>query len=434
MKLTKSTVEKLELPKPGEPANFEWDDDLEGFGVRVTSGGARAYIAQRRVHGRSRRVTLGRHGVITAEQARKKAQSALGKMVDGIDPTAARRRHKAQSITLREVTARYISTRKTKHGYALKERTKADIERHLAKSFADWADRPIADINRDMVSHRHEKLSASAPKQADQAFRILRGIINFAREEYRTPEGAPIILDNPVGVLKRKWHATDGRETHVPLSRIGEWWSALQMRREDPELHKAAQIGADFVALLTLTGLRLGEASTLKWGEVDLEDGSLKLPDPKNRKPVTLPLSKAAVAILERRLSVRLKDCEYVFPGRAAEHLNDCRPTLRKLAEILDAKAKAEERTKVEPVDVTAHDLRRTFIKIADKLNIERWRVKMLVNHSLRSSGDVTISSYTEKSDRRDFRPEAERIASYLEEQRTIAEAGNVRPLRKSAA
>jgi integrase len=432
MKLTKATVEKLAPPKPGAPAKFEWDDELQGFGVRVTSGGARSYIAQRRVRGRSRRVTLGRHGVITAEQARKKAASALGRMVDGIDPTAQRRREKAVSVTLREVTDRYIATRKTKHGYALKDRTKRDIEYHLAHAFKEWADRPVADLKRDMVSRLHQKLSATAPKQADQAFRVLRALINFAREEYRMPDDSPIIADNPVSVLKRKWHSTDGREGHVPLERIGAWWSTLQARREDPGLTRAAKVGADVVAFLALTGLRWGEASTLKWTDVDLKDGSMRLADPKNRMPVILPLSSTAVSILEERHAMRPKDCEYVFPGRAAEHVNDCRPTLRAVRDTMAEKAKKADQD-VEPIEISAHDLRRTFIKIADAMHIERWRTKLLVNHSLRSSGDVTLQSYTVKSDRRDFRPEAERIDAYLEAQRRIAEADNVTPLRKSA-
>jgi len=430
MNLTKLAVEKLKPPSAG--AALIWDDGLAGFGVRITSSGVRSYIAQARVNGRSRRVTLGRHGVLTAEEARKKARRELGRMADGVDPTAEKSRGRALSVTLREVVEDYLIARKTKGGFPLKERSKDDIRRHLEHAFKDFADRAVVEITRDSVKRLHRRLSESAPKQADQAFRNLRALLNYARATHRLADDTPIIAENPVAVLSeaKLWHGSGQRKGQVPLDRIGAWWAALQAQRADPELTKAGRTGADFIAFLALTGLRRSEASELTWDAVDLVDGAMRLPDPKNRKPVTLPLSSSAVEILKARPRVTDPDNPdgpgFVFPSRGGRgYINDARPTLRAVRDALDAQAK-KDKLDVPSVEVSPHDLRRTFIAVGDKLRIERWRIKMLVNHSMRNSSDVTVSNYTDLEDRREMRPEAERIAEWIEEQRGIAESNNV--------
>ena len=71
-KLTKRFVESEKQPSKGY--TLTWDDEIAGFGLRVQSSGERSYFVQyRNAQGRSRRMTLGRHGKITADEARKTA-------------------------------------------------------------------------------------------------------------------------------------------------------------------------------------------------------------------------------------------------------------------------------------------------------------------------------------------------------------------------
>ena len=87
-KLTKKRVEGI---KPGTKDIFEWDTELRGFGVRVKPSGQRSYLIQyRNIQSRSRRMTLGTHGRLTTEQARKEARQLLASVELGKDPASAK--------------------------------------------------------------------------------------------------------------------------------------------------------------------------------------------------------------------------------------------------------------------------------------------------------------------------------------------------------
>ena len=88
-KITKRLVENI---KPAKSDVFAWDDELRGFGMRVKSSGVRSYIVQyRNAHGRSKRMTIGEHGRLTAEEARKQARLILAEVEKGGDPAEGAR-------------------------------------------------------------------------------------------------------------------------------------------------------------------------------------------------------------------------------------------------------------------------------------------------------------------------------------------------------
>jgi Arm DNA-binding domain len=126
MKLTKSRVENLAVPESGQ-ALF-WDEELRGFGVRVTATGKRTYIVQGRVNGKSERVALGTHGLITCDEARKKARAELVRMSEGKSAQGERKRKAVLQITLRDVATDYIRDRAD-----LKPSSIKDIWKHVGK-------------------------------------------------------------------------------------------------------------------------------------------------------------------------------------------------------------------------------------------------------------------------------------------------------------
>lgn len=407
MKLTKVKVENLPIPADGQA--FHWDDELRGFGVKILPSGKRVYIVQGRVAGKSRRVTLGTHGVLTCDEARKKAKAALVALDDGVDPVAEKKRVKSLALTLREVATDYCANRQTKKGGKLTPMTIRDIERHIKCNFSDWADKPIVNITSETCRDRFEEISKRSPAQANQAFRILRALINFSIDEEN-----PRI--NPVQTLskKRLWNKSEAKSDFIPLDKIGFVWNMLQERRTSPALLSIAQTGADITLFIMLTGCRWSEAAELTWDCVNLEAGSWHDPDPKNHNPVTFPLSAPARALLAAR--PRDEDNGYVFPGRS------------KTGFVKDARTTMSEVSKLAGLHLTHHDLRRTFIAIGIHLKIEMWKLKLLTNHV--SKGDVTIDHYTETGNLRYLSGEAEQIAAWIMEQGRIATGANIVPLR----
>ena len=236
MKLTKTKVEAFSIPEKGE--KLYWDSELSGFGVRITSKGKRSYIVQGRANGKERRITIGQHGqpisgseTLTPDKARKIAMGLIADFSKGVDPVIQKKRKETLAVTLQAVSDIYIKERRTKKGGELKPSTKADIEKHIRTSFADWKNKPVNSITRDMVSVRFTELSTKGATQANQAFRILRSLLNYAREAYR-PDDTPILIENPVSVLsgKKMWNPNKPKNGRIPLDKIGLVWNMLQQK------------------------------------------------------------------------------------------------------------------------------------------------------------------------------------------------------------
>lgn len=414
LKLTKTTVEAIQQPDSGQL--LVWDSELTGFGIRLTVN-SRTYIAQARVNGKSRRVTLGKHGVITADKARKKAIKALAEMTDGTDPREEKKRQQALSVTLRKVADDYIKDRSKDN--KIKPSTIKDINRHVDGNFSTWAKMPISSITRDKVVNMHAEISKRGKAHANQAFRYLRALFNYAIPKYRSDD-KPVILENPVDVLSqlRLWNKIEPREIRIPDNKIGTAWNFLNKLRYDPAQTKISRTNADLTTFLLLTGTRWNEAASLTWDKVNLDEGWFYLTDTKNSTSLYLPLSDQLIQILSARRpatpKITPKNSGYVFSASSEDkHAIEVRGTMKKLAKAIGLE-------KLSP-----HDLRRTFTNVAwKKCRIPLEAVKLLTNHKL--TGDVTIEHYSDKGDLRFLKPETDQVSNWIVEQGRIAAAKNV--------
>lgn len=363
MRLTKTTVDHITAPTDRDQA-FYRDGQLKGFGVRVTASGVKSFIVEKLVSGKVRRMTIGRYGELTVEQARREAQKLLGQIATGIDPRAEQKTAELQSLTLNDAFQDYLKARKE-----LKPRTLYDYKNVVNRAFADWKDKPLLSITKDKIAKRHDSLGEEQGRAyANLAMRVLRALFNFAVVKYEDAKGHSLITENPVKRLSqtRAWYRIKRRQTYIKPHELAAWSKGLQ-KMTNETLH-------DYLLVVLFTGLRKSEAAQLKWGDIDLKAKTLTVEETKNHQPHTLPLSDYLYELLTRRR--QQVSSEYVFPGTG------------KGGYIVEPRKQAAKVTEDSGVTFTVQDLRRTFITLAESLDISAYAVKRLLNHKM--NNDVT--------------------------------------------
>lgn len=369
VRITKTVVDRMPVPTTGQ--SFLRDPELKGFGIRATSKGTKSFIFEKRVSGRVRRMTIGRYGELTVEQARRQAKILCGQIALGTDPIAERQQARVRATALGEAYHDFQRARKD-----LKPKTLYDYDRIMKTVFTDWQKKPITAITKRMVAKRHRELGETRGEHhANLSMRVLRTVLNFAQATYDDGNGRSLLLENPVSVLSqtRAWYRQERRRTVIKAYQLHTWYQAVQSLKasEEPDTSHAV---ADWLTLLLFTGLRRMEGLTLRWEHVDLEARTLTIPEPKNREPLELPLSDFIFDLFSKRLLGA--ENGYVFPGREGKgHLIEPKRPIRNVIER-------------SGVHFIPHDLRRTFITVAESLNISPYSIKRLVNHKM--SSDVT--------------------------------------------
>src|SRR5262249_18371033 len=140
------------------------------------------------------------------------------------------------------------------------------------------------------------------------------------------------------------------------------------------------------------------EAAALTWADIDFQAETIFIRDSKNRQPHMLPMTEPLRKILDSRPKGSKKDL--VFPSKRTKGMiKDLRPDLDKIAES------------ESDIEFTLHDLRRTFITIAESLDIPYYAIKRLANH--KDSTDVTVGYIVANVER--LREPMEKISNFIE-------------------
>jgi hypothetical protein len=145
--LTKKEIDAANHPERGQI--FLRDDVLRGFGVRLTPG-SKTFILEKLIPGRVRRMTLGRYGTMTLDDARSIVRKRMAEIDEGRDPVAERRKLN-QAPTFHDLEQMYL----TRH-VALKK-SRANYEGLLTHHLADWRPRRLASITREDIARLHHK-------------------------------------------------------------------------------------------------------------------------------------------------------------------------------------------------------------------------------------------------------------------------------------
>ncbi len=355
LRLTRQSVDALPFTENGQV--LYRDTLLPGFGLRVGRQ-SKVYFAEGQVDRRSCRVTIGRADLFAADIARKKALTLLGEMAEGRNPNADKKPDVEATVTLARAFDAFFEARSH-----LSPHTVLNYSRTADIYLKAWRRKPIDAITRQMVLNRHQELSTQIGKTtANNVMRHLRSVYNFTAATH--DEFPP----NPVTVLTqaRAWHREQRRQTVITAQQLPLWWQAV---KAEPDYSR------DFLRMNLLTGMRRGELMALRWENVDLDARTLHLPKTKNGDPLNLPLSTYLAELLAERKR-RANGSPYVFPGPGRDgHLKETKKFLKRVEAGSGVK-------------FTLHDLRRTFITIAESLDVPYYALKRLLNH--RASGDVT--------------------------------------------
>ncbi len=332
-----------------------WDGELTGFGVRVYPTGSKVYVAQARGPEGPKRVAVGRHGVINADEARKRAAHIIARVKAG-EEAVPEPMKPAGGPTVAELCARYLSeyvSVRCKPGTAALYRSV--IDRHVLPALGKL---PIAALSRAQVAEFHESLYET-PAVANTALRILSSMYRLAAGWGMVPEG----LSNPCKALvkyperRRERFLTDSEFT-----RLGEALDEAEARSGA----SASTVAA--IRLLALTGCRRSEVLGLRREDVALEAGELRLPDSKTGARA-VPLPPQAVELLAGLLGAH--DGPWVIPGRKPG---------TPLRNIDEAWRTIRERAGLEGVRL--HDLRHSWASRALALGEALPVIGKLLGHS----------------------------------------------------
>lgn len=353
--LTKKIIEDLPTPSTGQ--KIYRDSRLRGLGVRVGQA-SKTFIVEGQVNRRTRRVSLGRADVLSVEEARRRAKSILAEMSAGIDPTQKRREAEREAVTCARAFELFEASKPS-----LATCTRDSYRRTFEVYLGDWRHRPIAEITRPMVLARHQKLTEErGATTANNVFRHLRSVYNFTAASHDS------FPENPVGILTqaRAWNRETRRRRVVSAQSLPRWWTAVMS--ETPEAR-------DVLLIAILTGLRRSEIVSLRWEYIDLVTRTLTIPKTKNGDPHELPMSSFLVGVIAARRELAGQS-EWLFPG------------VGRTGHLVEVKSFVSRVAAASGVNFSLHDLRRTFVTVAESLDIPHYALKRLLNH--RSDSDVT--------------------------------------------
>jgi integrase len=329
MKLGKREIDALTCPS-GRRDRMYFDEDLAGFGVRVTSDGAKVFLFQYRRGKLLRRLRLGRYGDLTPAQARKLAESARGQVAAGGDPAAERgaaiaadvaaakeqrRQADADSLTVDKLVELWDAKQLAHRSH----RYRAEATRALRTCLPGLLNSPAHSLDVGAVQRALDKIArrrkarsdgkASAPGKGPSAAPALRPDTMARRARaygsalYGWAMKRGLVAGNPFAGVPQESRDVQ-RDRVLTDTELAEVWSAT------------GGLGwpwGPYFRVLLLTLQREAEVAGMRWAELAHDFALWQLPASrtKNRKPHIIHLAEPVRAIL--REAPRMEGSPFVF-------------------------------------------------------------------------------------------------------------------------
>ncbi|MCY4350410.1 MAG: tyrosine-type recombinase/integrase [Thiotrichales bacterium] len=348
LRLTKRTVDALVVKTKD---TLFWDRDLAGFGVRVHATGRKCYVVQSRGPAGLKRVTLGRHGVLATEEARRQAAVVIDRLKRGEAPVLA---PPAPPLTVADLAERFLRVHVKTHCKPSTAVTyRGHLDRHILPVLGAVA---LTAVGRAEVAALHQRLR-DTPTTANAVVRTLSVMLTLAETWALISPGR-----NPCRAVRRyKQHPRERCLTVEEYRRLGR---VLTEAERDGSVWPPAVAA---LRLLVLTGCRHSEIVSLRWDDIDHTAGELRLRDAKTgprRVPLTAPVASVLAGIR------RDPDNPWVIAGpKPRTRLSSLRHHWHRL------------RTRAGLDDVRIHDLRHSFASRALALGESLPTIGTLLGH-----------------------------------------------------
>ena len=330
-KLTEKTIKSLKAPATGY--TIVWDDEVKGFGVRITANGSTAYIFNyRTVGGRMRRLTIGGASEYSVEAARKVAKKHRHIVDDGGDPLANKHADR-DAATVADLAQLYLDTHAKSKRPAPAKTDRYTIEREILPAMKDLK---VTEVKYSDVAKLHRKITERAPYRANRVLALLSTMFSLAIKEGMRD-------DNPTKGVKH--NVETPRERYLSGDELIRLLDALAGHPDQSE--------ANAVRLLLLTGARRGEVLSMKWDQLN-DNGTWTKPSAhtKQKKQHHVPLSAPALQLLAEMRDSATSD--YIFPGDGKTgHRSDLKKPWAAICQAAGIEG------------LRLHDLRHSFASVA---------------------------------------------------------------------
>lgn len=376
IRINKQNVDDLDFAEKGQI--IYRDTDLIGFAVRVTPK-SKTFIVDRKYNNELFRVVVGQTDGISAAGARKKAQLIISQIINGgfIKKQALKDENDPLLITINEALEIYIARND------FKPKTIRQYRKYVDLYLKGWGNHKIFEVTKNSLLDKFLETSAISESSANGAISMLGTLWKYMHVLYSTDE-KPILKTNPIDVISITvgWNKIKSRERYLNRDVIFKYYKAVLNYQDELNLEDTARSNThrDIILFVMYTGCRRVEACSLKWGDVDLENGVITFADTKNGKSHCFPIGDHLIEVLRGRFL--LKENDWVFPATKIPtswnvHATTIDKTLKRIGEQVD-------------FYVSTHDFRRTFATICNLLRFNIYVTKRLLNHTAKARVDVT--------------------------------------------
>ncbi|MCP2086091.1 UNVERIFIED_ORG: integrase [Paraburkholderia sediminicola] len=321
---TAQRVAEYSCPE-GTLQSFLWDQKASGLGLRVTRNGARAYIYQGKLDGRTIRLTIGDPKDWPIEKARGEARRLQILIDAGTDPREHAAQQKAnreakrseaerQTVTFGDAWDAYLAERQPKwserhyqdhvqHASVGGEPRKRGKGLTVAGPLAQLRPLKLSELTGAAIAGVIEAEAAERPTMTALSFRLYRGFVRWAND---TPAYRGVIPDDTYQTRKvrdavPKVEAKAGDV--LQREQLVSWFGGVRAI--------ANPVISAYLQALLITGARREEMAALRWDDVDFRWSSLVIRD-KVDGTRTIPLTPYL-----RSLLLNLKRINETPPPRA---------------------------------------------------------------------------------------------------------------------